>query len=842
MKSRKYLLLIILFFFVSSVLWAQESDTTKLDEKEEISIPTFTLSAEDIEGIEQSQNISALLQSSRDIFVNRAGYTFGPARFKIRGYDSEYTSILLNGVEVNDAESGRAYWATWGGLNDAVRNQDIKTGINASDYGFGRLGGITNINTRASSYRKQVKVTYSLSNRSYRNRMMFIASTGLLDNGWSFVVSGSHRWAQQGYVKGTFYNAYSYFVSAEKKFNDKHSLGLVAFGSPNKRGRSGGSTQEAYDLAGTNYYNAYWGFQNGEIRNARVANYHQPVAMLTHYWTPNKETKITTTINTSFGRGGSTALSWAETGDPRPDYYRNLPSYYLYTDEMEKYEYSKHMWENDEAFRQIDWDYFYFANSKFLFTVNDVDGVKGNDLTALRSKYIVEEWRNDKVEFGFHSTLNHDLNEHIKLSAGINYKWYKGMHFKTVVDLLGGEYWLDIDKYADQESFRISDASQSDLNNPNRIVHEGDVFGYDYDANIRDYQVFAQIEFTYPKVDYYLASEASYNQFWRTGHMRNGKFPDDSYGDSEKNNFFDYGMKGGFNYKINGKNFILGNALFMTQAPNFRASYLSVRTRDFTVSDLTSEKILSGDINYVLRTPVIKSRLSLYYTQIQDQIWARSFYSEVHNTFVNFIMTGVEKSFTGTELGVEAKLSPTLSLNGVWGKGMYIYSSRPNITVARDNDAELISENEKAYIKNYYIGGRPQTVGSFGVKYNSPKFWFASANINYIDDHYIQINPDKRTVAAVSSFNEGDMRLEETLLQEKFPSAFTLDFFGGKSWKLGDYYVFLMVSVSNILDRKDIKTGGYEQYRFDPENIRRFPPKYYYLYGRTYFINLSVRF
>ncbi len=166
------------------------------------------------------KTFSALLQSSRDIFVSRAGYTFGPARFKIRGYDSEYTSILINGVEFNDGESGRAYWATWGGLNDAVRNQDIKTGISAADYGFGRLGGITNIDTRASSYRKQIKVSYSLANRSYRNRMMFIAATGLLDNGWSFVVSGSHRWAQGGYVKGTFYDANSYFVSAEKKFNE----------------------------------------------------------------------------------------------------------------------------------------------------------------------------------------------------------------------------------------------------------------------------------------------------------------------------------------------------------------------------------------------------------------------------------------------------------------------------------------------------------------------------------------------------------------------------------------------------------------------------------------------
>jgi len=830
-----------MLLFAFNPVNAQQTDTARSEENLDLLVPAFNLSADDLENFDDSQNISALLQSSGDIFVNRAGYTFGPARFKIRGYDSDYTTVLINGVNVNDEETGTAYWATWGGLNDAVRNQDVKTGITASNLSFGNIGGVTDIIARASTYRKQTKLSCSFANRSYRNRVMFIASTGKSEKGWSFVVSGSKRWAQEGYVKGTFYDAYSYFVSVEKQLDSRNSLGLLVFGSPNKRGRSGGSTQEAYNLTGSNFYNAYWGFQNGEVRNARVANYHQPVIMLSHYFTTNSKTTITTTFHGNFGRGGSTALSWAESGDPRPDYYKNLPSYDLYNDDFDEYETSKHLWQTNEAYRQVQWDYFYFANSKFLFTVNDANGIQGNTASGYRSKFIVEEWRNDILKFGLTSVFNSALSEIVNLSGGLEFEWYKGSHFKTLIDLLGGEYWLDIDKYAEQESFTISDASQSDLLHPNRLVTEGDVFGYNYDANTRNAKLFGQLEFAFPKIDYYVGAQYAFVQFWRTGHMKNGKFPDDSYGESKKNVFNNYGFKGGFNYKLNGRNFILGNAMYLSQAPDFRTAYLSPRTRDFTVPGLTSEKILSADLNYVLRTPVVKSRLTFYYTTINDEIWARSFYSELHNTFVNYIMTCVDKSYTGTEFGVEVKLSPAISANGVWGKGMYIYTSRPDIRIVEDNNAAVVSEKETAYLKNYYVGGRPQTVGSVGVKYDSPKFWFASINVNYIADQYIDINPDRRTETAVASFSEGDIRLQQTINQEKFPEAYTLDFFGGKSWKIGNYYLFLTISVSNILDKKDIKSGGYEQYRFDPENINRFPAKYFYLYGRTYFINLSFR-
>jgi hypothetical protein len=387
------LVLFLLFLGTSLSLMSQEDTIT---ENAVYPLPSFNLSQSDLEGYGENQDVSGLLMSSRDIFESTAGYTFGPARYRIRGYDTENTTVLINGIKVNDISSGRAYWGSWGGLNDALRNQSIYTGINASQYTFGGIGGVTNITTRASTYGKGLKVTYSSANRSYRNRVMVLYSTGMMENGWALTVSGSRRWAEEGYVKGTFYDAWSYFVSAEKKINDRHSIGLIGYGAPNKRGQQGLAVQEANDLVNDNHYNPNWGYQNGEVRNARVGNYHQPMIMLSHYWDISTRTKLTSTLYYNFGRGGSTALSWAYGNDPRPDYYRNLPSYALSIGEFDQYQYQTTMWQQNEAYRQLDWDAFYFANSDKLRTIYNVDGIEGNNVQGNRSKYIIEDRRNDK--------------------------------------------------------------------------------------------------------------------------------------------------------------------------------------------------------------------------------------------------------------------------------------------------------------------------------------------------------------------------------------------------------------------------------------------------------------
>ena len=55
-------------------------------------------------------------------------------------------------------------------------------------------------------------------------------------------------------------------------------------------------------------------------------------------------------------------------------------------------------------------------------------------------------------------------------------------------------------------------------------------------------------------------------------------------------------------------------------------------------------------------------------------------------------------------------------------------------------------------------------------------------------------------------------------------------------------YITLSANLSNVLDNRNVITGGYEQYRYDPERPDLFQPRVYYANGFNYFINLSIRY
>ncbi|MDR2010168.1 MAG: TonB-dependent receptor [Bacteroidales bacterium] len=838
---KRYLLLVVAFFILQNII-SQEVDSVSTPA---VQIPVITLTESELDGDIQDYDVSGLLQSSEDVFVRNAGYNFGQARYRIRGYDNQNMFVLINGIKVNDAENGRPYYSNWGGLNDATRNEVVTSGLSFSDYSFGGLGGVTNIITRASEYRKGTSISYSLANKNYRNRAMATYSTGMMDNGWAFTVSASARWAKEGYVKGTFYEGLAYFGAAEKKLNDHHSLALTAFGSYSKSGRAGVATLEAYELSGDNYYNPNWGYQNGEVRNARVGTYHQPRFLLSHYWQIDNTMKLTTSASYVFGRGGTTALNWYDAADPRPDYYRYFPSYYDEGDYM--YTYLTEMWKNNESYRQLDWDSFYYANRKNLYTIKNESGIEGNNLTGNRAKYIIEERRNDLSRIDISSVFTKDLSDNAKLVAGINYMSHKTHYYKVISDLLGADWWLDIDQFAERD-FSDDFIIQNDIDNPNRAVKEGDIFGYDYVANVNSGDAFVQGEAKFSKIDLFGGINLSYTEFWRKGNMRNGKFPETSGGNSSKQRFFDYALKAGVNYKITGRHFILLNGIYSTRAPYFSDAYVSPRTRDALISDVTgkdlvSEKIFSGDLSYYYRSPILQVKITGYWTEFRDGIQSSNFYHDELKTFVNYIMTDVDQVHYGGEFGMEVKMGPAFVLTGAAGYGKYLYNNRPNVTIAQDNSSEILVKDRTVYIKNYHIGGMPELAATLGLKYNAPKYWFIGINVNYFDQIYVTLNPERRTEEMVADFYETDPQIDEILGQEKLDPGFTIDLFGGKSWRLsGGYTLGFTLSINNILNNKDFITNGFEQYRFDRTDINKFPSKYYYMYGTSYFLNLYFRF
>jgi hypothetical protein len=672
---------------------------------------------------------------------------------------------------------------------------------------------------------------------------MLTHSTGMMDNGVAVAISASTRWSEEGYVDGTYFNGASYFLSIEKKLNEKHSLGLVGYGAPTIQGRRSISTKETYELTGNNYYNSYWGYQNGEKRNSRIRNNHKPRLILSHYFDLNDRTNITSSGFYSFGKEGNTRLNWYGAADPRPDYYRNLPSYYNTPGDELILENLTQLWQdNDPATTQLDFDQMYFANSKNLYTQTNAEGITGNTVTGNRAKYIIEEARRDVSHYGFNTVVTHEQNENLVITGGLNLSWYKSENFKIIDDLLGADFWVDVDQFAERD-FADESVAQSNLNTPNHIVKEGDKFGYDYDININTYNGFGQVEGTTAKIDWFAGLSLTQTSFWRTGNFQNGLFPDNSEGDSEKQNFFNYGLKAGGVYKVTGRHLVRLNGAYLTRAPFSRTAFVSPRTRDQVVPNLESEKIMSGDISYIVRYPKIKTRATLYHTTINDKTWSRSFYHDELNTFVNYMMTGVNQQFTGVEVGAEVNVTSTVSVTAAYATGQFIYSSRPTATIIQDNSTNMLAENKTVYFENFRIGGIPQTAASLGVQYRSPKYWFVGANFNYFADIYLDANPDRRTEEALSKYVTSDPQVEDIIDQTKLDNGYTLNAFAGKSWRIKNkYYVRLNLNVNNVLDNTEFQTGGFEQLRYDQNDIDKFPARVGYMLGRTYFAMVSFSF
>lgn len=795
-----------------------------------------------------AQNISSQLIAGRDPFLNAATFKFSAIRFRIRGYDADQFGTYINGAPMENLDNGFTPFGQWGGLNDVLRNRESTIGLMATTFAYGDMGGLTSFDTRASRQRKQTSINYASSNRNYANRLMLTHSTGLNNKGWAFSLSASRRWAEEGYADGTYYAGWSFFAAVDKRFNDRHLLSFVAFGTPTENGRQGASVQEMVDLAGNNFYNPYWGYQNGRKRNASIARSFQPVGILTHDWKISDKTTLVTAASVTYGNRSVTGLDWYNAADPRPDYYRYLPSYQLdpYFAEQVRQELS-----SDINKRQINWDVLYNTNYNSFDVVQNAFGIQGNNVAGKRSRYILEERVINTLKYIFNSTLNTTLSEHASLTAGITYQSQRNHYYKRVEDLLGGDFYVDVNQFGERDFPSNPNAGQNDLNKPNRIVGEGDKFGYNYDINIKKGSVWMQGVFKFRKFDFFVGTEHSYTSFYRYGNVKSGLFPKNSYGKSATYNFYNSSIKGGVTYKIDGRNYLFANGSYGSRAPFFENAFIAPRTRDFVQNNLKSEEMLTVEGGYVMNAPKLKLRATGYYSQFKNQLDVITFYHDEFRNFVNYAISNIGRVHTGFEFGAEAKIYKGLSLTGAAAIGKYYYNTRQSATVTTDNSAAVLSENEVIYSKNFFVP-TPQQAYTIGLDYRSPRFWFVNVNFNYFDKMFLSINPIRRTEAAVSGVTEGSQLWHQIVDQISLKPQHTVDVFAGYSWLMNRKFhnlkkrTFLVfnVGVNNILDNRNIVSGGFEQLRFDfaQKNVNKFPERRFYAYGINYFASMGIRF
>lgn len=837
-------------------LSAQDSSSKEDSVTNDINlVPTVTLEDAEV-GDENSsisgQGVSSALTAGRDVFNNAAVFNFSIARFRIRGYDNDHFTTFMNGVPTEYIDNGFQAYNLWSGLGDVLRNREIYLGLKPTSFTFGTVGGAYYIDTRASKQRKQTQVTLGTGNRTYDLRAGITYGSGVTAKGWAFAGSIFGRYAKQGYVNGTGLMSLSYFGSIEKLW-DKHNLSLTGFGVPTKQGKTTPVIQEMYDLAGTNYYNPNWGYQDGKIRSSRVENRHQPMLILTHEWNPAPNKNLTTAASYSFGERMLSRIDRYNAWDPRPDYYKYLPSF---KDNEDKKDIIYDYLTNNPDALQIQWDKLYeFNMNQPDVTIDNVNGVPGNSITGKRAHFILGDEVDKQTRFNLNSVYNVTAGGRADVTFGVLYQYQKNNKFKRIRDLLGADYYIDVDEFVEDDSLGANlAAATNDLNHPYNALKVGDRYQFDYDDINHKTAIWGQVVHHYDKVDLMMAVEFSNTTQWRYGNFRNGMNPHNSEGRSKIITNFNYAMKGGLTYKINGKNYIYTSAILETRAPYWSRQFLSPRTSNEENPDISSEKIASIEGGYVLNAPKVRMRATLFYTHFQNSSNSIYFYDDVINAFGNYTIIGIDKTHYGGEFTMQADIYKGLSASIVASAGNYFYSSRQKGIVRVDNDPNFKIE-ETVYSENFKVGGSPQQAYTFGLYYRSPKYWWVSANVNFFDWFFTEFAPTHRTERAVDAVPYQSPQWNEIILQERRSQKgeYTVDISGGYSWKLkstfdkiknNNAYIVLNTGISNLTNNTNITVSAREQLRYDYDlkDANKFPTKYAYAYGMNFYLNLIYRF
>ena len=790
---------------------------------------------------QNSANASGLLQATKDVFLNRAAFDFGQAFFRVRGYDSQYGRVFLNNIPMNKLSNGRPQWNNWGGLNDVTRNQQFRHGLTASEQSFGGILGTVNIVTRPSGMRPGTRFSSSISNRTYTKRIMATHTSKLNNDNLQYSISASRRWAQEGYIEGTLYDAFSVFATVEYKLNQKNDFLFTSMLASNRRGRSSAITEEVFDLVG-NRYNPYWGIQDEKIRNSRERKISEPLFIFNHFFNTDK-IDINSSVAYQFGTHKRGRIGYYNAPNPDPTYYRNLPSFYINSSIGANFISANNVQEVFQNDPQLNWN--------TLFTANQLSS------QSQKAAYLLFDDTVDDKQLLMASNLNWQFNSELKIDVGVTYQNLSSHNYAKINDLLGADFHEDIDPFSNT------------INDVNGDVQKGEkeIFNYNYNIDASRFETFIQANYLKKNFGAFLAVNYSNTTYQREGLFLNERFDASSFGKSRRNNFNGHGFKGGVDYKITGRHSLVLNGAFIEKAPILQNVFVNPRENNQVVSNIQNERIKTLDLNYFIRLPQLTGRITAFSTRFENTTDVNFFFvdSGVGSDFVQEVVSDLDKLHQGLEIGLEYQLSSTVNLTAVASIGKHVYANNPEVTINFDTaglEDELINLDGNldlgiASIKDYKLAQGPQQAYALGINYRDPKYWWIGATANYMAENYANISTLLRTESFFLDPETGlpfpdatEENVNKLLAQKPLDNFYLLNLVGGKSWLKNGKYISIFASVNNVFNQT-FRSGGFEQSRngnfgqLRDDNLSgtpSFAPKFWYGYGRTYFLNLAYSF
>jgi len=760
-------------------------------------VAVSTIKADEISLKLGTQEFPEILKSTPGVYATKAGGGYGDGRINLRGFNSENVAVMINGVPVNDMENGRVYWSNWAGLGGVTSSIQVQRGLGASKVAVPSVGGTINIITKTTDAEEGGNVFTMLGNDGYL-KYGVTYSTGLMENGLAVTVAGD-KTDGDGYVDGTEFSGISYFINISKELNDSHKLSFTAFGAKQRHGqRQNRQTIETFKRSERGRkFNADWGYKNGQVTFQEDNFYHKPQISLNHYWNINDKMSLSTAAYASFGSGGGGGTAgvnkFSHTDNP------SIPG---------------------------------VSNYRFgLYGPINFDKIADENIAlgANGSETILRASRNDHNWYGVLSTLKTDLSDNLVLLGGLDFRSYKGIHFREVTDLLGGQYYAD----------------NSNENNPDAALQVGDKFSYYNDGIVGWLGAFGQLEYSKDKLSAFVSVSASNTSYKRIDYFN--YLDSDPLQETDRYNFFGYGVKGGANYNLNENHNVFANIGYFEKAANFVSVFQNFDNEHIN-EDAENQKILSFELGYGFRGEKLRANVNVYRTEWKDRTFTDNFSVETpqdSGIFVDYFanLTGVNALHQGIEMDFVYQATDKLSLTGMLSLGNWEWTDNIQNVQFYDEAQNPIGDPYSLHIEGLKVADAAQTTAALGVNYKLLENTRLSVDYNYFGNIYADFDPNDRAVTADPTLTpEEQAAAIAAELATEAPQAWEMPDYGTfdatirHSFMLGSLDATLTARMNNVFDTEYISDAQ------DGSDSNAQTALVYFGYGRTFSIGASLKF
>ncbi|MCG9971289.1 TonB-dependent receptor [Christiangramia crocea] len=798
-------------------------------------VAVSTIRSQEIEEKLGNQEFPEILSTTPSIYATKQGGGFGDSRITIRGFDTQNSAVMINGIPVNDMENGQVYWSNWAGLSDVASAIQVQRGLGSSKLAVSSVGGTINVVTRSAERKEGGFVKASVGNDSY---LKTIASynTGLNDNGWSgsFLLS---RTSGDGYVNGTEFEGYNYFIGAGYRLNDDHDFNFILTGAPQQHNqRSFFTSLGSYLEYGENgepneKYNPEFGYRNGKEFTFAGNFYHKPVASLSWDWDINTDSKLTTSAYASFGRGGSIGPIGRINGDR----YYSLPKTddgLLRIDDIFAYNSGQNVPDfggSREGYTGGGNAYqgaFVNGNETPSDFVNDAGHIYGpeNGITR-RSSINSHNW------FGLISNYQKEINDQLTLDFGVDLRSYTGFHYRRMVDLMGGDIYVDNNDKTNPYRF-LSETYEPTIDNTLNVfksIDDEEKIDYYSEGYVNWQGAFAQLEYVGDQISAFVQGAISNQGFKRKDYF----LYDENNEETDWENILGGNIKGGLNFNINEQHNVFGNIGYYSKQPLFDAVYLNDTNEKNP--NLTNEQVFGIELGYGFRSQFFNANVNLYRTSWADRFETTSatFFEDTDDEIRGVAnILGVTQVHTGIEFDLYGRVGNKFRWNGMLSIGNWEYKDDVNVSYLDENQNPIPgAEDAVLNLDGVKVGNAAQFTASLGADYQIIDNLSVDATYRYADNLYASYD--------ATDAEDADFEVFE------LPSYGLLDLGASYGLDLGENRLTFRVNVNNVTDNIYIsesltnRLAGPGAETWNGVNTRN---NVFFGWGRTWNASVAFRF